>query len=366
MNGSEASAIALNYEAGEVPAANPPVMRLSVRPAAECRDVWERLLARSPEAALYHSFEWQQVLRLAYGLNFQVAVLEEGRLPVAGCLLARSRNPFSRRLIALPFSDYCPPLSLRSDGAAAILLRALASRGAADASFEIRGATAEPPWQTANCFAHWTLDLRRPFSVIEKSMDRNFKRQVRRAAESGVTVLRGSSLSHAKRFYALHLETRQRLGLPAPPWRFLHQVQQIFGRDDRFEVYLATVGGQDLAGAVLLKDGDRLHCKWSARRADAPIGATHLLFWSFCERYAGEFATLDLGRTDVRNEGLSRYKREIGAVASPLPYAFYPKMPTQVSSEHTTGFPRVLSSLWRRLPMPVTRAVGAAIYGYLS
>jgi len=363
MNYRRASAVALNYEVGDAPLSRPSAMNLTIQPTATGRNIWQRFLTSAPGAGLYHGFDWQRVLQRAYGLIFQVALLEQEREPIAGCLLARSHNPFSRRLIALPFSDYCPPLSLRGDTATVALLRALARQGE---RLEIRGVPAEPPWKTVSCFAHWTLDLSRPFGAIEKSMDRNFKRQVRRAVEAGVTVATGSSPSHAKRFYALHLETRQRLGLPAPPWRFLRHVQDIFSNGDRFEVCLATVGGRDVAGAVLLKDDERLHCKWSARRADMPAGATHLLFSNFCERYAGEFAMLDLGRTDVRNEGLSRYKRELGAVAIPLPYAFYPDAPGQISPEQPCGLARTLSRLWRHLPMRMTRAIGAAVYGYLS
>ncbi|HTY54085.1 MAG TPA: GNAT family N-acetyltransferase [Candidatus Binataceae bacterium] len=366
MNSARASAIALNYQAGAARAENSPVRRLQVRPIAESRDAWQQFLTNAPQASLYHGFEWQQVLSTAYSLRFEVAILEKGRTPIAGCLLARCRNPLSHRLIALPFTDYCPPLALGDDGSTAILLRELASRRTAGAGVEIRGISAEPPWRTSDCFSHWTMDLGRPFSTIDKSMDRNFKRQVRRANEAELTVTAGSSLAHAKRFYALHLETRQRLGLPAPPWRFFRLVQETFAASGRFEVYLATLGERDVAGVVLLKDGSRLHCKWSARSAAPPTGATHLLFWNVCRRYAEELDTFDLGRTDFRNEGLARFKRELGAIASPLPYAFYPKIPSQVSAEHTTGFANIVTRLWRRLPAPVTRTLGAALYGYLS
>ena len=37
---------------------------------------------------------------------------------------------------------------------------------------------------------------------------------------------------------------------------------------------------------VLIKDRSTLYRKWTARAADAPTGAMHLLFWSICERYA--------------------------------------------------------------------------------
>jgi Acetyltransferase (GNAT) domain len=340
--------------------------RLLLRPYADCRELWEELAGAAPQAGLYHSTQWHLILNLAYGMNFVVAAVEDGARPVAGCVLARSRKPFSRRLIALPFSDYCPPLELRPGGAAQ-LAEALAPRlSARRESCELRGVAAPAPWRVDDRFQHWSVDLRGSAATIEKAMDRNFRRQVRRAREAGLTVSQGSSTQYAERFYALHLENRRRLGLPAPPWRFFRLVAEVMGGCGRFEVWLASAGGRDLGGVVLLKDRAIAHCKWSARAGNAPSGAMQLLFWSVCTNYAGAFDTLDLGRTDIRNEGLSRFKREIGAAPAPLPYAFYPDPPAQISSEDLSGTARIASALWRRLPPAVARAVGGAVYGYLS
>ena len=185
--------------------------------------------------------------------------------PIAGCVFARARNPFSRRLIALPFSDYCAPLEVETGGCAA-LLEALAARlSVAGEACELRGATAPSPWVVDDRFRHWKLDLGVGVKAVEQAMDRNFRRQIRRAREAGLTVSYGASTDYARRFYRLHLENRRRLGLPAPPWRFFRLVAEILGAAGRFEVWLADADGRELGGVVLLKDRATLHCKWSAR-----------------------------------------------------------------------------------------------------
>jgi hypothetical protein len=340
--------------------------RLSLVPFAQGGELWEALVTQARDASAYHGPQWRRILESAYGLSFRVALLEEEGVPAAGCILARTRNPFSRRLIALPFSDYCPPLALRP-GASTVLLDLLAAQlGAAGESCELRGTAAPAPWKVDHRFSHWALDLRGPAGAIEKTMDRNFRRQIRRAREAAITLSQGSAADYAKRFYALHLENRRRLGLPAPPWRFFRSAAEVMGGCGSFEVWLASGGGRDLGSVVLLKDRDRLHCKWSARTGDAPAGTMQLLFWEICARYAGEFETLDLGRTDDANDGLSRFKREMGAAPAPLPYAFYPNAPAQISSEHLTGPARALAAVWRRLPAAAARVIGAALYGYLA
>ena len=217
---------------------SPP--RLSLLPMDSCREVWQALAHRCPQSSIYHELEWQRVLHSAYGLNFQAAVLEQDDYgPIAGCVFARARNPFSRRLIALPFSDYCAPLEVETGGCAA-LLEALAARlSVAGEACELRGATAPAPWVVDDRFRHWKLDLGVGVKAVEQAMDRNFRRQIRRAREAGITVSYGASTDYARRFYRLHLENRRRLGLPAPPWRFFRLVAEILGASGRFEVWLA-------------------------------------------------------------------------------------------------------------------------------
>jgi len=362
FSSADALAVADGFRHANAPSA----LRLSMLQFAPGSELWEELVKQAPGSSVYHGPQWRRILESAYGLNFRFAILEDAGEPVAGCVLARTRNPFSRRLIALPFSDYCPLLAIRPEASIALLDLLAMKLAAAGESCELRGTAAPAPWKVDNRYSHWTLDLRRPNGAIEEAMDRNFRRQIRRAREAAITLSQGSTADYARRFYLLHLDNRRRLGLPAPPWRFFRLVAEIVGACGGFEVWLASTGGRDLGSVVLLKDRDRLHCKWSARGDNAPAGTMQLLFRGVCERYAGEFETLDLGRTDAANDGLSRFKREMGAAPAPLPYAFYPHAPAQISSEHLTGPARALAALWRRIPPAAARVIGAALYGYLA
>ena len=77
--------------------------------------------------------------------------------------------------------------------------------------------------------------------------------------------------------------------------------------------FMRAAGGSPDAD---VRDGDLLHAKWSARVAGGLDGASHSIFMSIAEHYAQQARYLDFGRTDSRNHGLSRFKRELGAQAS--------------------------------------------------
>jgi hypothetical protein len=189
---------------------------------------------------------------------------------------------------------------------------------------------------------------------------------VTRAAAEGFRVEAGNSEEFLSRFYRLNLQTRRRLGVPPQPKRFFIAVQKSFARSGDLEVWLVSRDSQDLAGVVLLRDGPCLYAKWSARAPSGSSGASHLVFFSLLEEHAGRAHTLDLGRTDVRNVGLKRFKSEMGATAAPLTYSYFPRAPRQPSAEAPEGAAGALSQVWRRLPLPITRFIGATIYPFLA
>ncbi len=337
--------------------------RFVLGPLEASRAAWTRFAGDHPDATLYHRAEWIELLRRAYGFEMLLAVVERDGEIRAACPLARSRRPFSRRLIALPFSDSCPPLGTNSE-AVHYLLDALMRRPTPGTAYEIRGIEAGAPWETVGCFVNWRLDLQRPLKDIHSRLEVNFRRNLRRAPHS-VQVERGADIQYLKRFYELQLDSRRRFGLPAQPWRFFELAHALFAPAN-LDIWVARENGEDAATAVFLNDGGVVHYKWGARRPGCHSSANHLLFWNAIQEFASRARVLDLGRTDVRNSGLMRFKKALGAVASPLPYSFFPSAPGIVSVEAPGAMQRACSALWRRLPRSVSRLVGSAIYGYFA
>lgn len=345
---------------------SPRESRFALRSWEQAREAWNRLVAIAPGVSVYHRERWLETLRRSYGFRLLVAAVEgqPGEI-LAGCVFARSKNPFAPRLIALPFSDFCPPLEI-DPGASHQLLERLVERPPAGAGYEIRGLGASPPWAVSDCFCDWVLDLARPLAAIERSLSASCRRKIRLAVRAAVAISRGTGREAIGRFYALMLEARRRQGVPAQPLRFFELLYQLFDEGKDLEIWFASHRGRDVACDLILRDGDRLYYKWGARTDESPTGATQLLLWTVIQQNAGRSRFLDLGRTDKRNAGLNQFKRELGAIAHPLPYAFLPKVRSRISPEVLGARDRILSAIWRRLPPPATRLLGSALYGYLA
>jgi hypothetical protein len=338
---------------------------LRIAPLSSASAAWNRFAGATREATLYHRERWLRVLEHAYRLKLRVVLASDARGATgAGCLLAEVRTPLQLRMVGLPFSDGCPPLWHDAEAMAA-LLRWMEEASRQRMNFELRGIAAPLPWKVADHFLDWRLDLDRPASRLEATTSSHFRRQVRSGARQGISIERGSDSGTIRRFYALMLETRRRHGLPPPPLRLFEAAAAEFAPCD-FSVWMARKGGRDLAGAFILRDGPRLYYRWAARTEPSPPGANHLLMWTLIENSAKTYASLELGRSDLRNDGLNRFKRDLGAVSRTLPYSFVPATQHRVSPEALTGLPLMVSRLWRHLPLPVTRLIGTAAYRYFA
>ena len=336
---------------------------LTFEPLQYVRDQWRALTRLSTQATLYHSERWIEALRLTYGFDFRAAMLEREGVTHAGVLFARVRRPFARWWVALPFSDACPPLTLEQDAEADLFTYLCECFG--HERFEVRGMTPPPHWQSADHFLSWELDMSGSAPGLYRALETNFRRNVGKARNAGITVEHGNSPEIVGRFYRLHQRSRRRLGLPCQPLSFFHILRQRFG--ESVDVWLASRGERDLGGVFLLGDGDTLHYKWSARYSSETAGAGHLLTWSLVEHWVGKFRRLDLGRSDVRNAGLNRFKHGLGGRSTPLPYAFFPAAPhNPSSSEVLSAKRRILTDVWRLLPEPLCRGIERFAYRYLS
>jgi hypothetical protein len=336
-----------------------------LQPLCESLELWDSIVAKSPGATIYHGGPWLKLIERTYNLNLLLATIQNGGEPLAGCVLARGKSPFRRRFASLPFSDTGRPLAV-DDKAEALLLRLLAKQGPRGAAYEIRGVKAAEPWQSVDFFVNWTLRLDRPAEELEKDLALNFRRNLKRGRQQNIRIDRGSDNGFIRRFYALQLESRRRQGIPPQPWRFFKFMQETFAANGNLDVWIARENGEDVASVVFLSDGDTVYYKWGARRAGSSSTANHLLFWHALEQFAQKRRILDLGRTDSRNEGLMRFKHQLGASPVPLPISYYPRCPSQPSSEVLTGSRRFASEIIKRLPIGATRVVGEVLYGFLA
>jgi CelD/BcsL family acetyltransferase involved in cellulose biosynthesis len=328
---------------------------------------WAALVERSPDASIFHHPAWLRLLRDTYRYELTACCVEDadGTLVAGLPIAAVSSRLTGRRLVALPFSDLCPPLV--APGAGPGTGRALA--GALDTfrrrravALEVRGTggvlEGAPP---GDRFHHHLLELGPDVAAVERRFAKpQVARGVRRAEREGLTAERRTDAGALRAFYALHTGTRRRLGVPTQPRRFILAFEPLFARGLGF-VLLVRRGDRPVAAAVFLTFHDVLTYKYGASDERFLSARPNNLLFMEAIRWgcANGMRTLDFGRTHWHQEGLRAFKLAWGAEERELRYRH---VGGAVPGGRDARAERWLGAAIRRSPPVAGRLIGEVLY----
>ena len=331
---------------------------------------WDSLLAGQAEASFFHTAAWAEVLKRTYG-----------HVPVYFCQFVNDRltgllpvmevgSPFTgRRGVSLPFSDFCPPLKAPDRNSGELYERALEQgRQRRWRYLECRGsAAAWPGASPALAFYGHVVDLGWGPERLLKNLHPAMRRGIRKAEETQLRVEFSDSPKSVREYYALHCQTRRRLGVPPQPARFFRNIAAcVMGQGHGF-VATTRLRGRPVASAIFFHYGRQAVYKFGASDyAVQQMRPNNLLFWESMKRLAEQgFTSLHLGRTSLANQGLRRFKLSLGAREEQITHYKYDfARGTFVTDvDRAEGWS---NGVFRLLPLPLLRLVGACVYPHLS
>lgn len=331
---------------------------------------WMNLLRCAPAATPFIHPAWLTLLRDRYRYDVSaVAVEDRGRL-VAGLPLVRVPSRLTgRRLVAVPFSDLCPPAldaGMPEDEALHELCAGLEEQRR-DTGLPVEVRWPLPALSGAHVvprFLHHRLRLPDDVEAYERGLRSQVRRNIKKARRSGVTVEAGTDRRALEAFYGLHLRTRRRQGVPTQPRGFILGIERLFSQG-LGEVLIARHEGRDVAAAVFLAFGDTVIYKYGASdERHLEVRPNNLLFLEAIRRGAQREATwLDFGRTDFGHEGLRSFKCGWGAEEAELAYTYLADAPPGAGAGRAA---KLLEPVIRRSPPWVGRAVGTALYRHVG
>jgi CelD/BcsL family acetyltransferase involved in cellulose biosynthesis len=328
---------------------------------------WLTFIDVAAHATVFHHPAWLELLGRSYRYEISaLCVLDgEGGI-VAGVPLARIESRLTgRRLVAIPFSDVCPPLfAPGAPGSAAPALgRALAEeRARTGLDIEVRaGIDGIPGGHPVPRFLWHRLPLEPDAAaVLARASKSQVRRGVAKARREGVVVERETGRDGLEAFYRLHLRTRRRQGVPTQPKSFILAFEDLFARG-LGHVLVARHEGRAIAAAVFLSHRGTLTYKYGASdERFLGVRPNHLLFAVAIEAACEEgLSELDFGRTDPDNAGLATFKRSWGAAEEELAYTY---VADRVPEDGAGRARRLMAGAIRRGPAFTGRAIGAALY----
>jgi len=328
---------------------------------------WSRRVFASAGARLAHAAEWLPIVTRAYGHEplYLVADSDAGSAVLPAFIV---RRPLVGTVVtSMPFLDSGGPCAESPTLAALMVDRLIAEARLRRARFvELRSAgrlaiDAEPTDGKVNM----TLALGDGPEALWKRFDKGVRNQIRKAERSGLTVAFGGA-AELPAFYEVFVERMRDLGSPVHALRFLRETLDRFGANARMVVVRkdsATIGG-----LVALTFKDRVVVPWATcLKEHFALCPNMLLYWETIKRASLDgVARFDFGRS-TRGSGTYRFKQQWGAQEEPL---FWYRIPTRSANaialqRPAAGSSDLLTRMWQRLPLAVTRQVGPRIRKYL-
>ena len=271
-------------------------------------------LVEERRSDVFHSPAWLAILRDVYGFDIRAKVRGSAASPDEGIVYAVVDDIFGRRLVSLPFSDFCDPLI---DGATSwsAMTKELVSSGD---PFTIKVlfdefALADPRLEQAGEAKWHRCDVTRDPEEIWTDLHPGARRAIRKSRSAGVTVRNATSVTDMRAFFELHLRTRKlKYGLLAQPWPFFEMIWERLLVPGGGALVVAELDGEVVAGVVFLRWKDTFYYKFNASNVDAlDLRPNDAIMWEGIQHAHGNGDRwLDFGVSDIDQPGLIRYKEK--------------------------------------------------------
>ena len=333
---------------------------------------WPELLHGDERASIFHTRGWLQALRKTYGYQPIVLTTSSPEQPLANGLVLCSVKSWvtGKRLVSLPFSDHCQPLGDVEGSFDEMIsyLQQLTKAGSFK-YFELR-----PRTQLSRCsdrlsesdaYAFHAIDLRPSEDALFQGFHKDsIRRKVTRAQREGVTYAVGSTEKLLRDFYGLFVMTRKRHGVPPSPFAWFRNLIDSAG--EKAEIRIAAKDDVPVAGLFTLKHNRTIVYKYGASdERFSNLGGTPFLFWkAILESKAEGFEEMDLGRSDLDNEGLIVFKNRLGGTRSDLSYWRLPIKSARTQSV-LPGL-EIAKKVFAIVPDSVRIGVGNLLYKHLG
>lgn len=325
---------------------------------------WLAFAQSRPEATTFHHPAWSALLATTYAYRPLVLIRTDRRGIVAGLPILDVRSWMTgRRLMALPFTDYCPPLSVDSESLThfAADLEGWRER-VGSPSVEVRARLPNLGCLdvTSNAVRH-VLPVDGEIQSLEKKLSRTWIGGIRKARREGVQIEMTRAAPSIAQFYRLHCMTRHRLGVPVQPKRYFQNLWARIVEPGLGFISVAWKSGEPIAASVFFAWNGNLIYKYGA--SDTRYWAARpnqLVIWAAVEwAFRNGYRSIDLGRTLLEHEGLRNFKLGLGSTEIPLEYSFIGngrKPATDGTAMHA------VSRLIKSSPQIFGRAVGEVLY----
>lgn len=325
---------------------------------------WDAYVRNRPAATGYHLAAWASVFSQAFGHETRYLAAEADGQIVGILPLVIFKSRFLRRFsVSLPFVNYGGIVADTPEAEHALLEAAVAETRAAGGAFlEMRHTRRQfPSLPSKQHKVAMILGLQETEERQWTALDRKVRNQVRKAQKSNLIVTIGG-LDLVEPFYDVFAHNMRDLGTPVYSKRWFQQILSTFPESSR--ILCVSLGDQPVAASMVFWHGDAMEVpSASALRTFSSLCPNTLLYWEMLRFAIGRGCRrFDFGRS-TPGAGTYDFKRQWGAEPHEMTWEYWLASGDKQLPDMSPQNPRVQWAIevWRRLPVPLTRAVGPLV-----
>jgi hypothetical protein len=332
---------------------------------------WVRLVHTHPRATCFHTPGWLDTLRRTYGYDcFGLTTTRPGADLTNGMVFCRVASWLTGpRWVSVPFADHCDPLVDQTEDMHSMLEWVRRESAVAGNRYvEIRplqsalGLSDNASFQRSKEFQIHILDLGPPVETLVHSFDKNsVQRRIRKVEKEGLRYEEGSSSGLLRKFYHLMVLTRRRHRVPPPPLSWYSNLLALLS--DKIKIRVASKGDVPVASIITIEHGRSMTYKYgcSDERYNSLAGNVFLFWRAIQDAKEAGAQIFDMGRSDLDNPGLIRFKSNWGTAGSRLAYWRSPELSAAKQAD-CSKVRAIGGYLLSRLPDRCLIAMGTMLY----
>lgn len=328
--------------------------------ALEAEDArWDAYVQAHAEGTFFHQLCWRRVIRRTYASrDYYLFVEQAGRVVGVLPMFERGAKPFARALVSTPVGVHGGVLSDDADVAALLRqgARAIALREKLDyVEYKSERPAFEDLYTKSDLYYVFRQELfgdrERQLGAIPRKA-----RAVIRAAEKA-RLRADFNRSDLEAFYDLYALSLRNLGTPMfPKELFIASLEEVPHAD----VLTVRQCGRIIGCVLNYYYKDMMLPFFAGALPEARgVGINHYLYWAMLEQgYDRGYRVFDFGRSKVET-GAYKFKKLFGMESTPLHYQYdlvEAKEPPNVNPTNPK-FAKAIEN-WKRLPVPLTKAIG--------
>ncbi|MCA2005411.1 MAG: GNAT family N-acetyltransferase [Ignavibacterium sp.] len=332
---------------------------------------WNEIISKFQAFSFFHTSEWAAVITASY--NYEPAYFcffdSDNINSIIPAMVVKSKFT-GNRLVSLPFSDHCEPLTNSFDEIEQLKEEIFTFCMDGNLKYiEFRSSETKFPFETEffRTDLRHIIYLEKTDQEIFKNFHDNTKRNIKSAQKEKITIKEENSFEGLKKFYRLHCITRRKHGLPPQPFSFFRNIFKFIISVSKGTILFAYNNNVPVASVILFHFNKKVLYKFGASLTlGLPKGVNQLLMWEAIKKYIQlGYEEFDFGRTEIEHAGLRRYKLGFGADERMI-YTTRYNIATNKFIQPSSNSIGLHNRIFNRLPIFVLKIFGNTLYKHLG